>query len=381
MIKNPRPLFLICTLLLIVFFWKTAFFWLYLLNIGSEKDILLTVTLLAIEMLILFIIRFSPKYDCQYPRIHRLCFAWEVIMVVVLLFNKAPIGHYVKCLAWPLFFELAYLFVRFDIRMLKSFRNVFYIFVFIGMMVFFQAMGLKSFESQSNMIYFMLLPIPVLMLSENTKWQYSFLLVASFFALLSMKRSMMLSFALCWSIIVFKYLFGTGRKRLAIVLSVFIIALAYGFFNVVDKYTGGGLSSRTVDYQKDDISNGREAIYLVTIEMIVKSSPSHILLGHGHDSVRKNSILNISAHNEFLEITYDYGIIILLVYLGLWVYVVRQWLYHYRNDTPYLIAYTLSICIFAIMAMVSQLVLYVSYFLYLVMFWGMVHALKEMKQA
>jgi len=114
--------------------------------------------------------------------------------------------------------------------------------------------------------------------------------------------------------------------------------------------------------------------------MIVKSSPSHILLGHGHNAVKRESIMDISAHNEFLEIIYDYGIIILLVYIGLWVYVVRQWLYHYRNNTPDFIPYTLSVCIFAVMAMVSQLVLYVSYFLYLVMFWGMVHALKEMKQ-
>lgn len=381
MIKNPRPLFLICTLLLIVFFWKTAYHWFNILYTESENDILLNVTLLAIEMLILFLIRFSPKFDCQYPRIHWLCFVWEVIMVVVLIFNKAQISHYVKCLAWPLFFETAYLFVRFDIRMLKSFRKVFYIFAFIGTIVFFQAMGLLSYETQSNMIYFMLIPVPVLMLSENTKWQYSLLIMASFFALMSMKRSMMLSFALCWCIIVFKYLIGTGRKRLTILLSVLVIALAYGFFYVVDNYTGGGLSSRTINYEDEDISNGREGIYLVTLDMIVKSSPSHMLLGHGHDSVRKNSILDISAHNEFLEIIYDYGIIILLVYLGLWVYVVRQWLYHYRYNSSYFIPYTLSICLFVVMAMVSQLVLYVSYFLYLVMFWGMVHALKEMKQA
>ena len=381
MIKNPRPLFLIYTLLLIVYFWKTASLWFDILYTGSEKDILLTVTLLAIELLILFLIRFSPKYDCQYRRIHWLCFVWEAIMIVVLLFNKAPISHYIKCLAWPLFLESAYLFVRFDIRMLESFRKVFYIFIFIGTIVFFQAMGFLSFSGQSNMIYFMLLPVPVLMLRENTKWQYSLLIFASFFALLSMKRSIMLAFALCWCIIVFKYLIGTGRKRLAILLSVFVITLAYGFFNVVDNYTGGNLSSRTVDYEKDDITNGREAIYLVTLDMIVKSSPSHLLLGNGHDSVRRNSIKNISAHNEFLEIIYDYGIIILLVYFVLWGYVVRQWIYHYRNNTPDFIPYTLSISIFAVMAMVSQLVLYVSYFLYLVMFWGMVHALKEMKQA
>ena len=125
------------------------------------------------------------------------------------------------------------------------------------------------------------------------------------------------------------------------------------------------------------ILTGREAIYLVTIEMIKHSSPAHILLGNGHNGVRRDSPLGISAHNEFLEIIYDYGIIILMVYLGLWVYVLRQWYFHYRNNTIFFLPYTMSVCIFAVMAMVSQLVLYCSYFLYLVIFWGIVAALKD----
>ncbi len=87
--------------------------------------------------------------------------------------------------------------------------------------------------------------------------------------------------------------------------------------------------------------------------------------------------MQISAHNEYLEIIYDYGLIALIVYLGLWIYVIKQFIFHYRNDTVYFIPYALSICIFAVMSVVSQLVLYVSYFLYLVMFWGIVQAGKE----
>lgn len=376
--KKSNIVFYILSLLLIIFFWKTAYFWYNMrYMLVTEDDKLNAIVLLAIEVISVYLIISSPKHRAQEKWIHWVCFLWEVIMIVVLIFNRAPMGHYVRCLAWPLFFEAAYMLLRFNIHLIKKVRVLFYLFVFIGGIVFFAAMELRLFESQTNMIYFLLLPTPVLMLRQNAKMQYNILLFVSFFALMSMKRSMMLSVALCWVILLFSNMFKKGKKSMAILLSVLIIGSVYTFWGIVDNLTHGGLSARTTDYEKDDITNGREGIYLLTIDMISRSSNDHLLLGHGHNGVKSDSRLEISAHNEFLEIIYDYGIIGLLVYLALWIYVVRQWLYHFRKNSNYFIPYTLSICIFAVMAMVSQLVIYVSYFLYLVMFWGMVQALKE----
>ena len=125
------------------------------------------------------------------------------------------------------------------------------------------------------------------------------------------------------------------------------------------------------------MSNGRETIYEYTWQMIMNSDVEEWVLGHGHNAVFEDSPLTISAHNEFLEVIYDYGIIVLVLYLFFWLYVVRRWLFHMRCQTIYYIPYTLSICIFAVMAMVSQLILYASYFLYLVMFWAAVEAVTE----
>ena len=153
----------------------------------------------------------------------------------------------------------------------------------------------------------------------------------------------------------------------------------YGSFSLADDLTEGHLSERIYanDTASGDITNGRENIYIVTMEMVKNTRLSHLILGNGHNGVRRDSPLTISAHNEILEILYDYGIIMLLLYIGLWVYVLKQWHYHYRHDTIFFLPYTMSVCFFAVMAMVSQLVLYCSYFLYLVMFWGFVEALKD----
>ena len=363
---------------LLIFFWRTALFWSGdNTDGGEEKDYLLYISLVIVEILSLFLIINSKKKKCTDSWIHRLCLGWEIVVLVVLLFNNGSIGHYPKVLAWPLFFEIAYLHVRWDLRMIKSLRKAYYLVLLMGVYVFFKSMITKEFSSQSNMIYFLILPVPIILLNCSSKWRFSILLLTSFFALLSMKRSMILAIFLFWAILGFKYLFSNGKKSLAIAMSVIFIGLAYGVVKVVDDITDGGLSSRTVDYEKEDITNGRENIYEITWLMIANSTPAQYVLGHGHNAVLRDSPLEISAHNEYLEIIYDYGLIALIVYLGLWIYVIKQFIFHYRNNTDYFVPYALSICIFAVMSLVSQLVLYVSYFLYLVMFWGIVQAAKE----
>lgn len=380
---NFRGLYYIFVVFLLVFFWRTVDFWYnsrYFDNV-ENAGALLYAALAGVEVLSLYMIGFSPIYRNQKNRIFFLCFLWEILMLLVLIYNGTSYSQYFKCLAWPLFFQASYLFIWQDYRILNSFRNTFYVLAIMGGIYMVWALRLKDLESQTNMVYFFLLTIPVILLTSNNRWRYYILIFATFVAFISMKRSVILSIVLFWGIINLKNLLGQGRKTMAIAFLVIGGLVVYGSFRLADNLSGGHLSLRTVDYEKDDFSNGREAIYYVTLEMIKNSSPSHLILGNGHNGVRRDSPLDISAHNEFLEIIYDYGIIMLILYLCLWIYILRQWFYHYRNDTDYFVPYTFSVCLFAVMAMVSQLVLYCSYFLYLVMFWGMTGALSDIQES
>lgn len=370
--------FFLYIIFLLIFFWRTALFWFGGLTTGGAgKDILLYIALVMVELLSLYLIITTKKKRHRDSWIHGVCLGWEIISLAVLYVNNASIGHYPKVLAWPLFFESAYLIVRRDYRMVKSLRKAYYFVLLIGAYVLFSTILLTHFSKQLNIVYFLILPVPIILLHANSKWRFWILFLTSVFALMSMKRSMMLAIALFWAIMWFKYLFSKGKQTLAIAFSIVFLGVAYSTVNVVDDITDGGLSSRTVDYEKEDITNGRENIYEVTWDMIAHSTTSKLILGHGHNAVLRDSPLEISAHNEYLEIIYDYGVIALIIYLGLWGYVIKQFIFHYRNNTIYFVPYALSICIFAVMSVVSQLVLYVSYFLYLVMFWGIVQAAKE----
>ncbi|MBQ6087126.1 MAG: O-antigen ligase family protein [Bacteroidales bacterium] len=378
--KQVRQIYKVYILLLLVFFWRTAVFWFNNRYHGVQQSgLLLYIALVGIELLSVILILTSPKFKKKDKGIHIICAIWEIMMLVVLVYNHAAIGNYAKCLAWPLFFESTYLFIRADRRLLSGFRRIYYVFLAFGLVALFSAMILIGFGGQTNMVYFVSLTAPVILITNNKRQRNIILIVMTFIAVLSMKRSMMLAIVLFWVAIGAKYLLGGAKKGVAFLVSILVLAAAYGSFKIVDSVSGGYLGSRFDN--EGDISNGRELIYTVTLEMIMKSSNADKILGHGHNAVDRDSLLEISAHNEFLEITYDYGILILIVYLGLWVYVVKEWWYHYHNETEFFIPYTMSICIFAVMAMVSQLVLYVSYFLYLVMFWAMVAALKDGKMA
>lgn len=383
--RNIRLYFNIFVIFLLLFFWETAKFW----YSGRYSDdatsggISMYGSLVMVEVMSLYLMATSPKFKCQHSRISLLCFLWEMVMLVVLIFNETAYSQWYKCLAWPLFFQASYLFIRTDSRLVKSFRKIFYGLAVLGGVYLILSLQYKDFESQTNMVYFFLLTFPILLLTPKKRQRYFLLILSTFVAFLSMKRSMILSFGLFWGFIEIKYLLSKGKKTYAVILSVVMAVVIYGSFNVANDITEGHLSERlnTGDEEDEDITNGREAIYLTTSEMIKSSPVAHQILGNGHNAVRRDSVLEISAHNEFLEIIYDYGIITLLVYIGFWLYILRQWYFHYRNNTVFFMPYTMSVCIFAVMAMVSQLVLYGSYFLYLVIFWGMVAALRDRQES
>ena len=157
---------------------------------------------------------------------------------------------------------------------------------------------------------------------------------------------------------------------------LFLLLVGIFSFNQIDAMLGGQLSER-MNKEETDVGRGRLAIYDVTWLMQQHSSVDEWILGHGHNGVWHNSPLEISAHNDLMEVLYDYGLIVFILYLCLWGYVMNKCLYLYRINSYFLVPYISSICIFIVLSLVSHLVLYTSYFNLLVIFWAGVEAFVE----
>lgn len=360
---------------LLVFFARTAMYWYSAMNFKtSTHDVYLYASLCLVEFIILIFLLLNIRKNYWKRGVHVICLLWLLMSFISLPYNGSNIQSFVKVIIWPMLFEATYLFIREDKKRLNDLRIYYFAVLAIGVVAFLGSILMKSLGSQTNSVYFVILTAPFILLVRKNNWRYFILGMVTFVALLSMKRSMMLAIILFWAIIAFVYLIKTKRIVEAVFASIVFMGLGFFAFSFVDDHSEGYLSSR---FEDEDMTNGRERIYEVTLLMIQNSDIEHLILGHGHNAVRLDSPLEISAHNEFLEVLYDYGIIVLILYLFFWLYVIRRWLFHMRCRTFFYIPYTLSICIFAVMAMVSQLVLYASYFLYLVMFWAAVEAVTE----
>lgn len=377
--KTKETIILYYTFLagLLVFFFRTAAFWYSSINIGeSTHDILLYASLCLVDLiLIVYVLLNHINKRAWRGGVHWVCLCWLLLMLVSIVFSGVTVQIAVKMILWPLLFEGTYLFVREDNRRYLTLSRFYYAVMAIGLVFFIGSTVFQSLGFQTNTIYFVTLTAPFLLLTNNKKRIVIILAFMSLASILSLKRSMMLAFLLFFAVWFIVRLFRTGKILEMILVLILFAGLGFVMFRVVDNSSGGYLSSRFEG--QDDVSNGRDRIYGVTWLMFLDSTPTQFVLGHGHNTVQRDSPLEVSAHNEFLEILYDYGLLALILYFFLWAYVIKRWFYHLRCKTFFFVSYTLSICLFFVMAMVSQLVVYVSYFLYLVMFWATVEALTE----
>jgi hypothetical protein len=305
--------------------------------------------------------------------IHLVCLAWAVIWPVFCgLQGDKALSHYVMPILWPLLYEATYTFCcQFESRCV-SLRRTFILIAIYGGFLF--ALTRVDITMQTNTIYFCFLTLPWLLYNRKARLRVLLMVLFSLLALLSMKRSVMLSMVLCWSLFAVEYIVTPRRRSLFIVFSIAFLVGLNSVFDVMDQRLGGQLSER-VNREETDEGKNRLAIWEITISMIKESSPTELVIGHGHMGVRRNSFLEISAHNDFLEVIYDYGLVVFALYLCLWGHVLRRWYQLLKSRSPLYLPYSVSLSIFVVMSMVSHLILYASYFNFLVMFWGAAEAL------
>lgn len=357
--------FRLFSILLLFFFWRNIEFWMSSIVYKAEfYDKLRVLSLVGVWGLVFLSI--LTKYRLvKHGFVNAFTVVWGFVITIVLLINKSTPFVIMLCLLWPILFEYIYEFAILDRNAESKIRRLFVGILGIGVLYFGQSLIAFGFESASNMVYFLILAIPMLIATTNSKYHLMLLLLTTGAALVSLKRSMMLAMVLFWFVYFGVYCIRKyGILRSLLLASIIAIAGVYSF-EYVDSLSGNNITARM---ESDDVTNGRDNIYDYTLLMIYNMDTQQKIFGSGHGAVKRDSILDISAHNEWLEIIYDYGYIVLFLYVILWFYMIWKWYMLWRKDSKYFIPYTLCICIWGVMSMVSQLLVYNSYVYYLFMF-------------
>lgn len=124
----------------------------------------------------------------------------------------------------------------------------------------------------------------------------------------------------------------------------------------------------------EDGGSGRAEIYMWVLERIYTSSGADLWFGRGINAVARDTG-GVSAHNDFLEIAYDYGLIGFLLYLMVFVSLAGSQRQLTRRGSNFAGPWAASLGIFLVMSLFSHVIFVPTYVGLLGLFWG--HVLRS----
>lgn len=147
-------------------------------------------------------------------------------------------------------------------------------------------------------------------------------------------------------------------KILKWALFVFLFGLGAYY---IDQMNNGVILERFISIQEDG-GSARDQVYEATWNLIQKNDIFETIFGHGWNTVQDAPPMYLSAHNDYLEVWYDCGIIafsLFIFYVLKTFYVLRSMI---KNKSPYSPVLALLMTFFIINSMVAHVFLYTWYF-------------------
>lgn len=176
------------------------------------------------------------------------------------------------------------------------------------------------------------------------------------------------------------YIINTNVKNRSllntIIVFAFLFIVANFVFDYFDTISDNALSGRFKDMDQSDGVEGRIDIYKKIISLIGDFDFVALLVGKGYDSVAK--YIDYSAHNDILEVLFDYGILGLVLYLRLHYSIIKQTVRLWNNKSPYTASLASSYVIFLIFTLFSHVIIYMTFSLFAIG-WGYIIGKEEIR--
>lgn len=221
--------------------------------------------------------------------------------------------------------------------------------------------------------YYPLFMFPFVTMIENKWKQYIFMFLILLTILFSVKRTGLLVFLiLLCTYYYIKYISQASfvKKVGYLLFSVLLGSVLLVLFSMLVESLNIGIIDRLMN-MKDDGGSGRDIVWEHTISMIEKSDILELLFGHGFNMVMYDSVLELSAHCDYLEVVYDYGIVGSFIYLLFYIKLFKYYRFIKRYHPEWRIPFILSFILVFSFSLTSHLIIYPTYFLFLCILWGL----------
>ncbi len=286
--------------------------------------------------------------------------------------NKLPF-RFVIIFYWVSVMILSY----YSVLKLKTvkYHNAIMVFMVIFIAYVYYALSFRvtnTTYTALNPVYFVAYFMPIVLFLRIKLVKIGLLLVIFICVVLSYKRMAIMAYVSSMAVYFYcLYKLNSGNKLwknlvvfFGALVFISILFFAYKHLSMVFEIDWSSrLSSLT-----QDAGSGRLYIYQRVIDAFL-SEPSCWLIGHGREAVFIT--MGEYAHNDLLEILFDYGLFGLFFYIAFIVSLIKILIEMKKYQYPHLGAYAVSLVWFAWGSMFSILLSQTDWFLCLTMFWGM----------
>jgi|GEM_PF-787435 len=379
-------------LVFLLFIWSIASLYFFgnsdIQSTSGIAPYITSIIVTLIEILAILVTIFNFKI-LVFNNICRIVILWSVFMFLNVLLNSSNILFDLReVIWWPSVFLIFFsIFYKRNLEFKFNFIIKGMVALFLILFIQFVLIRFSNIEFSLatgglslNHVFYVVLLSPFIFLITNKTWKYILMFLAIVAALISFKRSAMICMFLIFLISIYfdfiKDKKGSFFSKIFIVIIVIVgLSSLYEHLNSgSDDYITNRLTSIS-----DDGGSGRTDIYAIVFNSFENQFFENQLMGAGHNGVRNSGIVwetrgitnqNLSSHNDFIEVIYDYGIIGIIIYLFFIKKVISNTFKIRKINIKLFQANIVSLVMFIVMSMVSHLILYPTYFAYLVILWA-----------
>ena len=235
----------------------------------------------------------------------------------------------------------------------------------------------RNSDISANTVYYVLMFLPITSFIKTVPIRYAACIFQILAVLQSNKRTALIAILVYFAFVKLRTEQNAGASKMALKyaacsIGLVVIWIAFPYItSALNVTVFDELSAASI---KQDGGSNRLYIYGQLWDVQKNSGLLHWLIGDGYNSVLMSKICtdgvlgeNVSAHNDFLEVLYDYGLTGIALYVSFFLNFVRN---GKKSVSKYRIQFFGSILVVLVISMTSHLVIYLNYYAVMFAFWG-----------
>lgn len=367
-------IFVIIAMVLLCLYTYLSMLWLgFGQSVGSFTSI---VHLLFVILGMVAILLATKEAQTRFTMLWLIWSVWLVVDFFILGMQRGSLNNIVHVLFVPMAFLLFYnasLFsakveriaylggvILFGIAFYMNLHNLSY-----------RGIILTEEMGRSNLVYWCLCAVPFLLLSNKQWLRLSFVVLSIIVVLVTGKRSAFIAIMVIGVVYMFNTIKGNKQSYKNIVLFVFVGLAVYLIFY---KYLSNSAMTHfeRLSNMQEDQGSGRITIYKDVFAIMRHNTFNDWFVGRGFGSITISRHSN--AHNDALQLLFEFGIIGLIMYVTMFIHIIKRTVVLRKVQSSYYLSYVASVIITIILGAVSNLVVFYSYFAFICAYWGIVEA-------